>query len=116
MPAPDAEPLIVPLWPGCDVPLVLPAALPDVPAPVPVVDPLPLVVPEVEPVVPEPVVPEPVVPEPVLPAPVLEPLPDMEDAEPLPVVAFVSIQLLPEPARHPVTVTVFELALLLDVV
>jgi hypothetical protein len=53
VPAPDipecAEPLIVPLWPDCDVPLLLPAALPDVPAPVPVVDPLPLVVPEVEP-------------------------------------------------------------------
>jgi hypothetical protein len=60
-----AEPLIVPLWPGCDVPLVLPVPvedvpLPDVPAPVdgvvldvpalvPVVEPLPLVVPEVEP-------------------------------------------------------------------
>ena len=106
MPAPAAEPLIVPLWPGCDVPLVLPAAIPDVPAPVP------LVVPEVEPVVPEPVVPEPVVPELVLPAPVLEPLPDMEDAEPLPVVAFVSIQLLPEPLRQPVTVTVFPVELL----
>jgi hypothetical protein len=51
-----AEPLIVPLWPDCDVPLVLPvpvddvpAVLPDVPAPVPVVEPLPLVVPDVEP-------------------------------------------------------------------
>jgi hypothetical protein len=50
VPAPDIPvPLIVPLWPACDVPLVVPAALPDVPAPVPVVDPLPLVVPEVEP-------------------------------------------------------------------
>ena len=89
MPAPAAEPLIVPLWPGCDVPLVLPAALPDVPAPVP------LVVPEL-----------------VLPAPVLEPLPDMEDPEPLLVEAFVSIQLLPEPLRQPVTVTVFPVELL----
>jgi len=75
-----AEPLIVPLWPDCDVPLVLPPAvedeplpvvplpepvlpaplpvdpvpvadvpLPEVPAPVPVVEPVPLVVPEVEP-------------------------------------------------------------------
>ena len=62
MPAPDiAEPLIVPLWPGCDVPLVLPVPvedvpdvlepvpLEDVPEPVPVVDPLPLVVPDVAP-------------------------------------------------------------------
>ena len=36
------------------------------------------------------------------------PLPDPE-----PIDAFVSIQLLAEPERHPVTVTVFELALLL---
>lgn len=110
VPAPDIPvPLIVPLWPGCDVPVLLPAALPDVPAPVPVVDPLPLVVPEVEPA---PVVPAPVLPELVLPAPVLEPLPDMEDPEPLLVEAFVSIQLLPEPARQPVTVTVFPVELL----
>ncbi len=47
-----------------------------------------------------------------LPAPVLEPLPDMEDPEPLPVEAFVSIQLLPEPVRQPVTVTVFPVELL----
>ena len=89
------------------MPVLLPAALPDVPAPVPVVDPLPLVVPEAEPVVPAPVLPELV-----LPAPVLEPLPDLEDAEPLPVVAFVSIQLLPEPVRQPVTVTVLPVELL----
>jgi hypothetical protein len=38
------------------------------------------------------------------------------EPEPPLIEAFVSIQLLPEPARHPVTVTVFELALLLDVV
>ena len=107
MPAPDAEPLVVLLWPGCDVPVLLPAALPDVPAPVPVVDPLPLVVPEAEPVVPAPVLPELV-----LPAPVLEPLPDMEDPAPLLVEAFVSIQLLPEPLRQPVTVTVFPVELL----
>jgi len=64
-----AEPLIVPLWPDCDVPLVLPVPdpledvplvlpvpdpladvpLPEVPAPVPVVEPLPLVVPDVDP-------------------------------------------------------------------
>jgi hypothetical protein len=55
-----AEPLIVLLWPGCDVPLVLPVpvegvpapvdgVVPDAPALVPVVEPLPLVVPEVEP-------------------------------------------------------------------
>ena len=65
VPAPDmpecAEPLVVPLWPDCDVPLVFPAedvplvpapvdgVVPDVPALVPVVEPLPLVVPEVEP-------------------------------------------------------------------
>jgi len=65
-----AEPLIVPLWPDCDVPLVLPPAVEDDPLPV---DPVP------EPVVPEPVVPEPVVPEPVAdvpePVPVVEPLP-----------------------------------------
>jgi hypothetical protein len=69
-----AEPLIVPLWPDCDVPLVLPVPVEDVlpadpeaveepapveepvdgvvldaPAPVSVVEPLPLVVPEGEP-------------------------------------------------------------------
>jgi len=33
--------------------------------------------------------------------------------DPEPIEAFVSIQLLPEPERHPVIVTVFELALLL---
>ena len=38
------------------------------------------------------------------------------EPEPPLIEAFVSIQLLPEPARQPVTVTVFELALLLDVV
>jgi hypothetical protein len=113
---PCAEPLIVPLWPDCEVPLVLPApvedVLPDVPAPVPVVEPLPLVVPEVAPALPEALVP------PVLPAaPVLpdEPLMLEPDApEPL-IEAWVSIQLLPEPARHPVTVTVFALMLVLDV-
>jgi len=54
-----------------------------------------------------------VLPEPVV-EPVLEPLPDIEepDEEPLPIEAFVSIQLLPEPVRHPVTVTVFALELL----
>ena len=59
-----------------------------------------------------PVLPEPVV-EPVL-EPVPEPLPDIEepDPEPLPIEAFVSIQLLPEPVRHPVTVTVRALELL----
>jgi len=60
-----AEPLIVPLWPDCDVPLVFPVpvegvvpdvldpvpldGVPVVPAAVPVVEPLPLVVPDVEP-------------------------------------------------------------------
>ena len=39
----------------------------------------------------------------------------LEPAPPL-IEAFVSIQLLADPARHPVTVTVRELALLLDVV
>jgi len=104
-----AEPLIVPLWPDCDVPLVLPvpvddvpAVLPDVPAAVPVVEPLPLVVPDVE-------LPDEPVPEADVPGVLLEPEPPLIEA-------FVSIQLLPEPARHPVTVTVFELALLLDVV
>ncbi|HEX2309182.1 MAG TPA: hypothetical protein VHH91_00570 [Vicinamibacterales bacterium] len=52
MPA-AAEPLVVLLWPGCDVPLVVPevepAVLPVVPAVEPVEDPLPLVVPDVEP-------------------------------------------------------------------
>jgi hypothetical protein len=61
------EPLIVPLWPACDVPLVVPEVdpvplpvdpalvpvdpvpLPVVPAVEPVEDPLPLVVPDVEP-------------------------------------------------------------------
>ena len=54
--------------------------------------------------------PEPVV-APVL-EPVPEPLPDIEEPDPLPIEAFVSIQLLPEPVRHPVTVTVFALELL----
>ena len=72
------------------------------------------------PVLPDPLAPEPepdapdVLPEPVLPEPVLDPLPDIEepDPEPLPIEAFVSIQLLPEPVRHPVTVTVRALVLL----
>ena len=50
---PAAEPLVALLVPGCDVPLVVPgvdpAVLPVVPALDPVEDPLPLVVPDVEP-------------------------------------------------------------------
>ena len=103
-----AEPLIVPLWPDCEVPLVLPVpvegVLPAVPAPVPVVDPLPLVVPapvvgvgEVLPVV--------------LPAPVL-PLLGIPDSAPRFNEALVNIHVLPEPMRHPVTVTVPALVLL----
>ena len=115
-----AEPLIVLLCPACDVPLVVPVpvdgVVPAVPAPVPAVDPLPLVVPVAlpEPVAAPVLLPEPLAVEPVAPAVLPEGLPDVEEPAPeaLPIEAFVSIQLLPEPARHPVTVTVFALELL----
>jgi hypothetical protein len=50
----------------------------------------------------------------VLPEPVVDPVPDIEDPEPEPplIEAFVSIQLLPDPDRQPVTVTVLALELL----
>jgi len=99
-----------PLWPDCEVPLVVPVpvadVLPAVAAP-PVLDPLPLVVPAAVVGVPD-VLPV------VLPAPVLPLLVglDVPDAEPLLIEAFVSVQALPEPMRHPVTVTVPALGLL----
>ena len=99
-----AEPLIVPLWPDCEVPLVFPVpvegVLPAVAASVPVADPLPLVVPAPVVGVLD-----------VLPAPVL-PLLGIPDSAPRFNEAFVSIQVLPEPMRHPVTVTVPALVLL----
>jgi hypothetical protein len=110
------DPLIVPLWPDCEVPLVLPVpvegVLPAVLEPVPAVEPLSLGVPEVAPVLPEPLVlPAPVVlPVLLVPAAPLVGAPD----EPPVIDAFVSVQLVPEPVRHPVTVTVPVLLMLLE--